>query len=284
MMDTSGSLRVTASTNILPTNDSVVELTISIESGGRVYGVSTNNGSISINIVNVELPTVSITKLSTLTSITEGEDFEITLTVSPIQTIDLPVTLTTTDNDLGYFERFDPSPIMIPANSETMTVTVFTKDLPAYNPNTNFRISVDHDVTNSNPNLRYVAASGDSGFVDVAILNKPRVQITSLANESSVFESTAFTFTLMATPAPAANKFLPITLTLSPENTLYFESNFKLTYNIDSSGTLAVTVPTNLVNPGTRGDNIEITIVENPDLYVIREDYEKIQFGISKNC
>ena len=260
-------------------------ITITISENRTYYKVDTTDDDFTISIMNFSSFTnISIDKSSTLTSINEGENFEITLTVSAVQTIDLPVTLTTSDNDLGYLERFDLNPIVIPANSETLTVTVYTNRLPANDADTTFRISVGQDIANSNPNLRYVAAEGNSGYIELEITNivNPTVQITSTANESSIVESTAFTFTLMATPAPATNEVLPITLTLTPENTPYLDANFKLTYDIDSTGMLDVTVPTNLVDPGTRGDTIELEIVKNTDLYLIRDDYEKIVFGITK--
>ena len=290
IIGTSGMATATVSTNILPTTNPTTALTVEVGSDttntdtNKRFVASTTNGSESIDIENVALTTVSIAKSSTLTSINEGESFEVTLTVSPMQTIDLPVTLTTLDNDLGFLERFDPNPILIPANSESTTVTVHTNRLPSNDSTTTFRISVGQDITNSDQNLWYVAAEGTSGYVEVDIMNilNPTVQITSNSNERNVFESTAFRFTLMATPPPASNEVLPITLTLTPENTPYLDANFTLTYNIDSSGILNVTVPTNTVDSGTTGDTIVIEIVENTDLYLIRENYHNIQFGISK--
>ena len=260
-------------------------ITVTISENRTYYKVDTTDDDFTISVMNFSsITNISIDKSSTLTSINEGENFEITLTVSAIQTIDLPVTLTISDNDLGYHERFDPNPIVIPANSETLTVTVYTERLPANDADTTFRISVAQDIANSNPNLRYVAAEGNSGYVELEITNivNPTVEITSTVNESSVVESTAFTFTLMATPAPATNEVLPITLTLTPENSPYLDANLQLTYEIDSTGMLDVTVPTNLVDPGTTGDTIEIEIVKNTDLYLIKTDYEKIAFGITK--
>ena len=178
---------------------------------------------------------------------------------------------------------------MIPTTGE-LTVRVYTNVLPATTPSLTFRVSVGSDLTNTDTNLRYGPATG-SGFVDVGIINsnKPVVQITSTANESSVVESTAFTFTLMVTPPPATNDVFPVTLALNPTTvtpppppTPYLDANFKLTYEIDSTGMLDVTVPTNLVDPGTSGDTIEIEIVENTVLYLIQHDYEKIAFGITK--
>ena len=273
---------VTTSDNTETTDGTI---TVTIAENRTYYKVDTADDDFTISVMNFSSFTnISIDKSSTLTSINEGENFEITLTVSAIQTIDLPVTLTTSDNDLGYLERFDPNPIVIPANSESLTVTVHTKRLPANDADTTFRISVGQDIANSNPNLRYVAAEGNSGYVEVEIINivNPTVQITSTANESSVVESTAFTFTLMATPAPTTNEVLTVTLTLDPSSTPYLDANFKLTYEVDSTGMLDVTVPTNLQAPNVASETIKIEIVANPELYLIRDDYHKIEFGIIK--
>ena len=161
--------------------------------------------------------TVSISKSDSLTSITEGGSFEIMLTASPAPESALPITLTTSDGNKGYFERFDPTSIMIPT-SGMLTVTVYTKVLPAQDSNTNFRVSVGSDLTNMDTNLRYGPATGSS-FVEVEILNsdKPVVQITSRANESNVFESTAFRFTLMATPLPPLMRFYQLLLLSLPK-------------------------------------------------------------------
>ncbi len=294
MIGTSGMATATVSTNILPTTNPTTALTLEVGSDttntdiNKRFVASTSDGSESINIENVALTTVSISKSSTLTSINEGESFEIMLTATPAPTTALPVTLTTSDND-GYFNRFDPSQIMIPTTGE-LTVRVYTNVLPATTPSLTFRVSVGSDLTNTDTNLRYGPATG-SGFVDVGIINsnKPVVQITSTANESSVVESTAFTFTLMVTPPPATNDVFPVTLALNPTTvtpppppTPYLDANFKLTYEIDSTGMLDVTVPTNLVDPDTSGDTIELEIVENTVLYLIQHDYEKIAFGITK--
>ena len=290
MIGTSGMATATVSTNILPTTNPKTALTIEVGSDltntdiNKRFVASTTDGSESIDIENVALTTVSIAKSSTLTSINEGESFEVTLTVSPMQTIDLPVTLTASDNDLGFLERFDPNPILIPANSESTTVTVHTNRLPSNDSTTTFRISVGQDITNSDQNLWYVAAEGTSGYVEVDIMNilNPTVQITSTAHERNVVESTGFTFTLMVTPAPPTDEVFPITLTLTPENTPYFDANFKLTYEIDSTGMLDVWVPTNLLGEDVDGDTIEIRIVENPDRYLIRNNYHNVQFAIAK--
>ena len=270
-------------TNIDQNSVDDVQVTISIVpnlSGGITVGKQ-GSKQIVVSVNNVSPIAVSISKSDSLTSINEGESFEIMLTATPAPTTALPVTLTTSDN-VGYFNRFDPSQIMIPTTGE-LTVRVYTNVLPATTPSLTFRVSVGSDLTNTDTNLRYAPATG-SGFVDVVILNsnKPVVQITSTANDSSVVESTAFTFTLMATPAPATNEVLTVTLTLDPSTTPYLDANFILTYDIDSSGMLDVTVPTNLVDPGTSGDTIELEIVENTDLYLIGDDYEKIAFDITK--
>ena len=136
------------------------------------------------------------------------------------------------------------------------------------------------DGTGSSDNITPENLLGeDSVTVEISVF-KPTVQITSTV--SSVVESTAFTFTLMVTPAPATNEVFPVALTLDPPSTPYLDSDFKLTYDIGSTGMLDVTVPTNLQAPDVDDATIKIEIVENIDLYRIREDYHKIDFGIMK--
>ena len=237
--------------------------------------------AIEIVLIKNFLPEISIE--TDTTSITEGGDFEITLTANPRPRVDLPITLSISDNNLGYLSRFNPSSITMPTTSDSLTVTVYIKVLLANNPSTNFRITVGQDTTNTNVNLRYTPKAGSS-FVEVNILNsdKPVVQITSTANESSVVESSAFTFTLMVTPPPATDEILSIPLTLEPASTPYLDTSLNLTYEVDSTGMLDVTVPTNLQAPDVASETIKIEIVANTDLYLIRDDYHKIEFGLIK--
>ena len=299
-VNTPGVYRINAGTShrdlVYNTNidsDSVddVQLTISIVPS-FTGGVSTGKpgeSEIVVTVNNVSPSAISISKSSSLTSITEGGSFEIMLTATPAPESALPITLTTSDGNKGYFERFDPSSIMMPT-SGMLTVTVYTKVLPAQDSSTNFRVSVGSDLTNMETNLRYGPATG-SGFVDVVILNsdKPLVQITSTAHERNVVESTGFTFTLMVTPAPPTDEVFSITLALNPTTitpppppTPYLDANFKLTYDIDSTGMLDVWVPTKLLGDDVDGDTIEIRIVENTDKYLIRNNYHNVQFAIAK--
>ena len=237
----------------------------------------------TVAIENSEYPEISITKEQSLTSAVEGEFFEIILTASLRPAVAIPITLSVSDGNLGYLSRFDPNPIMMPTTSDSLTVTVHIKALPAINPRTTFRITVGEDTTNTNVNLRYAPKAGSS-FVEVDILNsdKPVVQITSTANESSVVESIAFTFTLTVTPPPATGEVLSIPLTLEPTSTPYLDANLNLTYEVDSTGMLDVTVPTNLQAPDVASVTIKLEIVSNSELYLIGDDYHKIEFGLIK--
>ena len=99
MIGTSGMATATVSTNILPTTNPTTALTLEVGSdttntdNNKRYAASTSNGSVSIDINNVALTSVSISKSSALTSINEGESFEIMLTATPAPTTALPVTL-----------------------------------------------------------------------------------------------------------------------------------------------------------------------------------------------
>ena len=263
MHGTSGSISITLVANEYYTLGSPITTTVMIE--------------------NIEHPEISITKEQSLTSVVEGGFFEIMLTASLRPDVPIPITLNISDNNLGYLSRFDPNPIMMPTTSDSLTVTVHIKVLPTINPSTNFRITVGQDTTNTNVNLRYTPKAGSS-FVEVEILNsdKPVVQITSTANESSIVESSAFTFTLMVTPPPATDEVLSIPLTLEPTSTPYLDANLNLTYEVDSTGMLDVTVPTNLQAPDVDSVTIKLEIVSNPELYLIRDDYHKIEFGLIK--
>ena len=124
---TSGSLIVTVSTNLKATHDPDATLNISIVSHSS-YQISPNNGSISINIENYNLPTISISSSAHDNAIVEGSNFNFTLEADPAPTEDLLVNLIAESNPDGYLaENFNLT--IVVRTSGKVDVTVATNTL-----------------------------------------------------------------------------------------------------------------------------------------------------------
>ena len=228
---TSGSLNVTVATNFKASHDPTSALTISIDANSS-YIKSTSAGSISVNIENNHQHVISIT--TNTTAITEGETFDFTLTATPAPSASIPISLTTNDENSGYFGSYSVLNIEIPT-SGSLSVTVATNFKASHDSTTALSIAIDASSS-------YIKSTS-AGSISVNIENNHQHVISITTNSTAVTEGETFDFTLTATPAPSAS--IPISLTTNDANSGYFGSYSVSNIEIPTSGSLNVTVATN---------------------------------------
>ena len=197
---TTGSAQVTISTNSLATRDMTQALEISIDTASS-YVVSSTASSITVNVEDNNMHTISITSPEHDDTIVEGAGFSFTLTATPPPTANLRVTLNVETTPTGYLgDNFRPTVVI--DSTGVFRLTVATDQLQRFDKVVRVVIGIADKPT------LYVTSSEESSItVSVAKLGESelsRVSITSNADGVSVIEGQPFTLSLIAEPAPVS--------------------------------------------------------------------------------
>ena len=257
---TTGSAQVTIYTNSLATRDMGQALEISIATASS-YVVSSTTGSISVNVEDNNLPTISITSPEHDDTIVEGAGFSFTLTATPPPTSNLRVTLDVETTPTGYLgENFVPTVVI--DTTGVFRLTVATGQLQRFDKVVRVVIGIADQPT------LYATSSEESSItVSVAKLEESeisRVSITSNADGVSVIEGQPFTLSLIAEPAPDTE--LEVML-MVPATNLFDHASIN-SIIIPVSGTIDIPVLTNkLLNSGESEDIL--IYIENSSNYFI---------------
>ena len=257
---TSGSLIVTVSTNLKATHDPDATLNISIVSHSS-YQISPNNGSISINIENYNLPTISISSSAHDNAIVEGSNFSFTLEADPAPAGDLLVNLIAESNPDGYLaENFNLT--IVVRTSGKVDVTVATNTLSDVQDVGQIIIGIAE-----NPGFYLISAEKTSISVTISKVQAPelsRISITSNANGVSIVEGREFEFQLLAEPAPTTN--LEVNLAITDAG--FFDPTQITSVSIPSSGHIKNTVMTRKILASAESGEIEISIEGSSNYYI----------------
>ncbi len=255
-----GSAQVTISTNSLATRDMMETLEISIDTASS-YVVSSSTGSISVNVEDNNMHTISITSPEHDDTIVEGAGFSFTLTATPPPTVNLVVTLDVETTPTGYLgDNFRPTIVI--DTSGVFRLTVATDRLQRFDKVVRVIIGIA-----DKPTLYATSSEESSITVSVAKLGESelsRVSITSNADGVSVIEGQPFTLSLIAEPAPDSE--LEVML-MVPTSNLFDHASIN-SIMIPVTGTIKIPVMTNkLLNSG---ESEEILIyIENSSNYFI---------------
>ncbi|MCY4174264.1 MAG: hypothetical protein OXF25_09455, partial [Cyanobacteria bacterium MAG CAR3_bin_5] len=235
---TSGSFTLT-----LPTTDDTVDeengsVTLTLESGaGYTVGALSSQ---TASITNDDLPrqreteptqpTISITGGS---AVAEGGDVTFTLTADPVPAANLPVTVSVTESgDVASSGATGTRTVTI-GTGGTVDFTVATEDDAIDEADGSIAATITTGTG-------YTVGSVATASVTVADNDVPTVSITG---GSSVTEGGDATFTLTASPAPAAN--LPVTVSVTENGSVASSgATGTRTVTIGTSGTVDFTVAT----------------------------------------
>ena len=253
------------------------------------YTAATSNTSITVGIEDSVKPEVSIASTQHDGILTEGSSFTFTLTADPAPYSAITVDITAVDSGTGHLSSL--------TGSDSSVISVAADGLAQVEIGTGGTVQVTVATTNDTVNVRHgvvdisIDSVTDAAYTVVAdptdetdtLLNeiqvkikdtvKPVVSISSTINNGKVSEGSSFIFSFSAVPAPIAPITVDITaaelvatghlstLTGPSSSVITVASDGSAEVEIDTSGTVNVTVATINDNTNQRHGEIKVSLV-----------------------
>ena len=224
---TSGSqtLTVTTTNDANDEADGSVTATISTGTG---YTVSSSASAATVAVSDDDVPEISITAG---TAITEGGDATFTVTATPTPSADLNVTVEVSQS--GDYTSTGSQTVTIPTTgSQTLTITTTDDANDEADGSVTATISTGTGYT--------ISSSASSATVAISDDDAPNLPEISIAADGGVTEGTDASYTLTATPKPAADLVVTVEVSQSGD----FVTTGSRTVTITTSGTGTLSVPT----------------------------------------
>ena len=230
---TSGSQTLTVGTTDDANDEADGSVTATI-STGTGYTVSSSASAATVSVSDDDVPEISI---AAGTAITEGSDATFTVTATPTPSADLNVTVEVSQS--GDYTSTGSRTVTIPTTG-SQTLTVGTTD------DANDEADGSVKATISTGTSYTVSSSASAATVAVTDDDDtPSLPEISIAAAGGVTEGTDASYTLTATPKPAADLDVTVEVTQSGD----FVTIGSRTVTITTTGTATLTVPT--TNDGT---------------------------------
>ena len=247
---TTGTVTVSASTEDDGVDEADGTVTLTVE-GGDGYTVGTPATAV-VTVTDETVPAVSVEAVST--PVAEGTDVEFTLTATPAPAA--PLTVAVSWSETGSFlTGTRPETVTIPT-SGTVTVSASTED---------------DGVDKADGTVTLTVESGDGYTVgtpsraDVTVTDETVPAVSVEAVSTPVAEGADVSFTLTATPAPAA----PLTVAVSwSERGSFLTGTRPETVTIPMSGTVTVSASTEDDGVDEADGTVTLT-VEGGDGYTV---------------
>ena len=245
---TTGSVTLTLPT----TGDDVDEphgsVTVTVKDGdGYTVGASVSG---SVTVQDDDEPAVTIA--AGTSPVTEGGDAVFTLTADPAPAADLPVSVTVAaDGDYGI--AAGERTVTVPTTG-SITLTLATTGDGADEPDGSVTVTVkDGDG--------YTVGSAASGSVTIQDDDAPPVEpaVTIAAGTSPVTEGTDATFTLTATPPPAAD--LPVSVTVATDGDWGISAGSR-TVTVPTTGSATLTLATTGDDADEPHGSVTVTVTD----------------------
>ena len=229
----SGSATLTLATTDDGTDEPDGSVTVTVKDGNGYTVGAAASGTVSVQDDDAPTLATPVVTLAAGTSpVTEGGDAVFTLTASPAPAADLSVSVTVaTDGDWGV--GAGSRTVTIPTTGSA-TLTLATTDDGTDEPDG----SVTVTVKDGNG---YTPGSAASGSITIEDDDAPLPEVTLAAGTSPVTEGGDAVFTLTASPAPAAD--LPVTVTVATDGDWGVSAGTR-TVTIPTSGSATLTLST----------------------------------------
>ncbi len=229
---TTGSVTLTVGTTDDTTDETDGSVTATVNAGSG-YTVSSSQGAATVAVADNDAaptPEVSVTAGS---GITEGGDATFTVTASPAPTANLDVSVTVSQSG-DYGATTGRRTVTIPTTG-SVTLTVGTTDDDAD--------ETDGSVTATvNAGSGYtVSSTQGAATVGVADNDDAPTPVVSVTAGSGVTEGGDATFTVTASPAPASNLAVSVTVSQSGD---YGATTGQRTVTIPTTGSVTLTIGT----------------------------------------
>ena len=258
---TTGSRTVTIPTGgsatftVATTDDSADEADGSVTAtvnAGNGYTVSSSQGAATGSVADDDVPVVSITAGS---GVTEGGDASFTITASPVPAADLTVNVTVTASG-DYGATTGQRTVTVPTTGSA-TLTVGTTDDSAD--------EADGSVTATLVDgADYDLGTNQAATVSVADDDAPPVvtPVVSISGGNGVTEGGNASFTITASPVPAADLSVSVTVTASGD---YGATTGQRTVTVPTTGSATFTVATTNDGNDEADGSVTATLVDGAD-------------------
>ncbi len=229
---TTGSVTLTVGT----TNDGAdetdgsVTATLDTPAADAGYTVSSSQGAATVSVSDDDVPEISI---SAGNGVTEGGDASFTVTASPAPAADLDVSVTVSQSG-NYGAATGARTVTIPTTG-SVTLTVGTTNDGADEADGSVTATLDTPAADAGYT---VSASQGAATVSVADDDVPEISISA---GSGVTEGGDASFTVTASPAPAASLDVSVTVSQSGD---YGATTGQQTVTIPTAGSVTLTVGT----------------------------------------
>ena len=249
---TGGSATLTIATSDDAADEADGSVTATVNNGDG-YTVSGSQGAGTVAVAdNDVMPEVSVTAGS---GVTEGGNAEFTITASPAPAANLPVSVTITASG-DYGAATGQRTVTIPTGGSA-TLTIATSDDAAD--------EADGSVTATVNNGDGYTVSGSQGAGTVAVADNDVMPEVSVTAGSGVTEGGNAEFTITASPAPAANLPVSVTITASGD---YGAATGQRTVTIPTGGSATLTIATS-DDAADEADGSVTATVNNGDGYTV---------------
>ena len=248
---TSGSQTLTITT----TNDSADEADGSVTatiSTGTGYTVSSSASAATVSVSDDDVPEISI---AAGTAITEGGDATFTITATPTPSADLNVTVEVSQS--GEYASTGAQTVTIPTTG-TQTLTITTTDDANDEPDGSVTATISSGTGYT------ISSSAIAATVAVSDDDVPTLPEISIVADGGVTEGTDASYTLTATPKPAADLDVTVELTQSGD----FATTGSQTVTITTTGTATLSVPTSDDGTSETDGSVTATISVSADYTV----------------
>ena len=229
---TTGSVTLTVGTTDDSTDETDGSVTATVNAGSG-YTVSSTQGAATVAVSDNDAAPTPVVSVTGGTGITEGGDAVFTVTASPAPAADLAVSLTVSQSG-DYGATTGQRTVTVPT-SGSVTLTVGTTD--------DSTDETDGSVTATvNAGSGYtVSSSQGAATVGVADNDAAPTPVVSVTAGSGVTEGGDASFTVTASPAPASNLAVSVTVATTGD---YGATTGQRTVTVPTTGSVTLTVGT----------------------------------------
>ncbi len=229
---TSGSVTLTVGTTDDTTDETDGSVTATVNAGSG-YTVSSTQGTATVGVADNDAAPTPVVSVTAGSGVTEGGDATFTVTASPAPASNLAVSVTVSQSG-DYGATTGRRTVTVPTTG-SVTLTVGTTD--------DTTDETDGSVTATvNAGSGYtVSSTQGTATVGVADNDAAPTPVVSVTAGSGVTEGGDATFTVTASPAPASNLAVSVTVSQSGD---YGATTGQRTVTIPTTGSVTITVGT----------------------------------------
>ena len=229
---TTGSVTLTVGTTDDSADETDGSVTATVNAGSG-YTVSSSQGAATVGVADNDDAPTPVVSVSAGSGVTEGGDATFTVTASPAPAADLAVSVTVSQSG-DYGATTGQRTVTVPTTG-SVTLTVGTTDDDAD--------ETDGSVTATvNAGSGYtVSSTQGAATVAVADNDDAPTPVVSVTAGSGVTEGGDATFTVTASPAPAADLAVSVTVSQSGD---YGATTGQRTVTVPTTGSVTLTVGT----------------------------------------